>query len=181
MRYFDDMQKDQIKLAGIIAGTIFIMAGVAFALSSGDGWRTTAVEGYEELAQCITDSGAKFYAAFWCPYCQEQKRVFGRGADSLPYIECSTPNGQGQLATCAEAEITSYPTWEFADGVRLSGALAPRSLAQLTGCPYPHDNIDINLEEMADEPTETSPVVSPEPELEAVSEATPEPSPEDRS
>jgi hypothetical protein len=155
------MQKDQIKLAGIIAGTIFVMAGVAFALSSGDGWRTTAVEGYEELAQCITDSGAKFYAAFWCPYCQEQKRVFGRGGNILPYIECSTPNGQGQLSTCADAEITSYPTWEFADGVRLTGALAPRSLAQITGCPYPYDDTDV--EEATDEPTETSPVVNLEP------------------
>ncbi len=131
-----------MKLAGIIAGTIFVIAGFAYFLSSGDGLRTVTAEGYEELAQCITDSDAKFYAAFWCPYCQEQKRVFGRGADYLPYIECSTPDSRNQLQRCVDAGVTDYPTWEFADGVRLTGALSPRSLAQLTGCPYPGDLVD---------------------------------------
>lgn len=89
---------------------------------------------YDDLAQCITDSGAKFYGAFWCPHCQAQKTAFGKSAKLLPYIECSEPNGQGQTEACIDAGIQSYPTWEFADGTRQSGRIDVADLALLTNC-----------------------------------------------
>lgn len=89
---------------------------------------------YDTLAQCVADSGAKFYGAFWCPHCQAQKTAFGKSAKYLPYVECSQPDGKGQLEICVEKEIASYPTWEFADGSRQSGRLSPEELAAITSC-----------------------------------------------
>lgn len=89
---------------------------------------------YDALAQCISDAGATFYGAFWCPHCQATKAMFGRSAKLLPYVECSEPDGQGQLQICADKNITGYPTWEFADGSRLSGERTFQELAEKTNC-----------------------------------------------
>lgn len=87
-----------------------------------------------QFAQCVKDSGAKFYGAFWCGHCKNQKEEFGKAAEELPYIECSTPDGKGQTQVCEEAGITGYPTWEFADGSRQSGELSFTVLENSTGC-----------------------------------------------
>lgn len=91
----------------------------------------------DSFAQCIKDSGAKYYGAFWCPNCKNQEALFGRSAKLLPRIECSTPDGKGQLPVCQEAEIKGYPTWEFADGVRETGTLPLARLSELTSCQLP--------------------------------------------
>lgn len=89
---------------------------------------------YDALAQCISNSGAKYYGAFWCPHCQEQKRVFSKSAKYLPYVECSTPDQKGQLAVCNDAGITTYPTWIYADGTVEKGVKSPEYLAEKTQC-----------------------------------------------
>lgn len=89
---------------------------------------------YDTLATCLTDKGAKFYGAFWCPHCREQKKIFGNSAKLLPYIECSTADASGQLQVCTDEKIEGYPTWVFADGSRQGGALTPEELASKTGC-----------------------------------------------
>ena len=91
----------------------------------------------DAFAQCITDSGAKYYGAFWCPNCKNQEAMFGRSAKLLPRIECSTPDGRGQLPVCQEANIQGYPTWEFADGARVTGTQALELLAERTNCSLP--------------------------------------------
>lgn len=92
---------------------------------------------YDGFAQCINDSGAKFYGAFWCPHCQNQKAAFGRSAKLLPYVECSERDGKGQLPVCTDAGIEGYPTWIFADGTRQSGNLPFETLSEKTGCEAP--------------------------------------------
>ena len=67
----------------------------------------------DEFAKCIADSGAKFYGAFWCSHCKDQKDLFGDSAQYLPYVECSTPDGNNQLPVCADEGIKIYPTWRF--------------------------------------------------------------------
>lgn len=89
------------------------------------------------FTQCLADSGAKFYGAFWCPHCQAQKKMFGSSEKYLPYIECSTPDGQKQLDICKDAGINGYPTWEFADGSRVSGEQSLAILSEKTGCVLP--------------------------------------------
>jgi hypothetical protein len=91
----------------------------------------------EALATCLADSGATFYGAFWCGHCQNQKAMFGSAAELLPYVECaSLEPGVDQMPACAEAGITSYPTWVFADGERVSGERPLAFLAEKTGCDY---------------------------------------------
>jgi len=92
---------------------------------------------YDAFATCLADKGAVFYGAFWCPHCQSQKKMFGSSVKLLPYVECSTPDGQGQLQACIEAGINSYPTWEFADGSRLMGEIPLEQLAEKTSCELP--------------------------------------------
>ncbi len=89
---------------------------------------------YDAVAQCITDSGAKFYGAFWCPHCQATKAMFGKSAKKLPYVECSQPDGNGQLPICEEKGIKGYPTWVFADGSQLNGERTMEELAAKTSC-----------------------------------------------
>lgn len=92
---------------------------------------------YDTFATCIKDSGAQFYGAFWCPHCQDQKKMFGSSAKLLPYIECSTPNGQAQLQTCIDEKIQGYPTWRFTDSTEVSRVLSLEELSQKTSCSLP--------------------------------------------
>lgn len=89
---------------------------------------------YDEFASCIKESGAKFYGAFWCPHCRDQKKLFGNSAKLLPYEECSTPDAMGQLQVCIDKKIESYPTWEFADGTRVSKMLSLEEISSKTSC-----------------------------------------------
>lgn len=92
---------------------------------------------YDAFAQCLGEKGAVFYGAFWCSHCQEQKALFGRSADKLPYHECSAPDGQSQLSSCDEVGIKTYPTWILAGGERLNGVQQFATLAEKTGCALP--------------------------------------------
>ena len=86
---------------------------------------------YDTFATCIKDSGASFYGAFWCPHCQAQKARFGSSERLLPYVECSTPDGQGQTQVCKDKGIETYPTWQFANSsTTVTGELELTDLAQ---------------------------------------------------
>ena len=93
---------------------------------------------YDGFATCIKDSGTIFYGAFWCPHCQAQKKLFGTAEALLPYVECSTPDGNSQTKVCNDAKIEGYPTWVFPNGVRESGELSLAELSKQTACPLPN-------------------------------------------
>lgn len=90
------------------------------------------------FAQCLKDKGAIFYGAFWCSHCQSQKKLFGSSAKLLPYVECSTLDGNAQTQICKDKKIEGYPTWEFADGTRFTtGEIPLAQLAEKTSCALP--------------------------------------------
>ena len=91
----------------------------------------------DQFAQCLTSKNAKFYGAFWCPHCQEQKQLFGTAKKYLPYVECSSADGKSQLQVCTDAKIEGYPTWVFSDGSKVSGAISLEELSKKTGCELP--------------------------------------------
>ncbi len=125
------MNKNTIKnIIIIILVAVAIVIGLAYVQKANN-----APGEYDGLATCLKDKGVKFYGAFWCPHCRDQKKEFGNSAKLLPYIECSTPDASGQLQTCIDAKIDSYPTWEFPDGSRLSQVIPVEELAQKTSCP----------------------------------------------
>lgn len=96
---------------------------------------------YDEFAQCLKGKGAIFYGAFWCPHCQAQKELFGSSVKFLPYVECSTLDGQSQTQECKDKKIESYPTWELSDGTRLpienEAGVTLETLSAKTSCPLP--------------------------------------------
>lgn len=123
------------------AGLLLTLGAVALVVG-GLIWLSNRESGepgrYDALAQCLTEKGAKFYGASWCPHCAEQKRMFGKSMRYVDYVECAVPGNQrGQSKACEDAKIESYPTWEFADGSRLTGTKRPDELAQKTGCQMP--------------------------------------------
>ena len=85
------------------------------------------------LATHLRESGAKFYGAYWCPRCQDQKDLFGASVDRLPYVEC-TPQGRNGLraVACLTNDIGSYPTWTIGEQ-RLTGSISTDRLARVSG------------------------------------------------
>ncbi len=91
---------------------------------------------YDDFAKCITEQGAKMYGAFWCPHCNNQKQLFGKSVKYIEYIECSLPDRQ-QTQICNNANIASYPTWEFKNKERQEGEITLEELSKKTGCKLP--------------------------------------------
>jgi thiol-disulfide isomerase/thioredoxin len=114
----------------LILGTIAAVLLQSNSLPAGPGK-------YDAFAQCLKDKGAVFYGAFWCPHCQDEKKLFGSSEKFLPYVECSTPDASGQTQACIDKKITGYPTWIFADGSQLSGEIPLQQLADKTSCVLP--------------------------------------------
>ena len=90
------------------------------------------------LANHLTKTGAKFYGAYWCPHCMEQKAYFGAAARRLPYVECS-PNGKDApvAKVCLDAGVDFYPTW-FINGQKYDKeVLSFQKLSELSGFTAP--------------------------------------------
>ena len=86
----------------------------------------------EALATHLHESGARFYGAYWCPACQEQKALFTASVDRLPYVEC-TPEGRSgpRAVDCLTRDIQEYPTW-IIDGQRYGGVVSVERLARVS-------------------------------------------------
>lgn len=123
------------KLPLIIIGivTVVLVVGGAILLSI----NSNKPGKLDSFATCLKDKGTTFFGAFWCPHCKNQKKMFGNSAKLLPYVECSTPDGKGQTPVCKEANVESYPTWQFADGSRESGEVSLEKLAEKSSCQLP--------------------------------------------
>ncbi len=95
------------------------------------------VSNLDEFAKCLTVKDAKFYGAYWCAHCNNQKTLFGDSLKYVQYIECAV-EGQPQVQTkeCTTAGISGYPTW-IINGKTYPGEQSLDSLAKLTGCVAP--------------------------------------------
>jgi uncharacterized membrane protein len=118
-------------LAKSVAPAVIVI--VALHLHYAGYWgKTAAAEDpwVRGLAIHLAKIDAKFYGAFWCPHCKQQKEMFGGSVDRVPYIECS-PGGPRapSAAVCKEARIETYPTWVI-NGQRLVGTQTLDDLAQ---------------------------------------------------
>lgn len=125
--------KKEIRDRFIIATIVFIAIGVIGSIA----FYSAQPGKLDGFAKCLSDKGAKFYGAFWCSHCQNQKELFGASKNLLPYVECSEVDGTTQTKVCADAKVEGYPTWEFADKSRLSGEVNLQTLAEKTGCQLP--------------------------------------------
>lgn len=129
-------------------GAVIVVIFLIFVWHSAGKGANTGPGPLDSFATCLKDKGVIFYGAFWCNHCANQKKLFGSSAQLLPYVECSTPDSQGQLSVCKSAKVTNYPTWDFpsfatategkpASTTRLTGEIALDVLAQKSGCLLP--------------------------------------------
>ena len=89
------------------------------------------------LARCISDRGAIFYGAHWCPVCRSRRSTSTDTAYLLPYVECyDGDKSDGTNDRCKDRASKSFPTWKFPDGSVKTGAQKPEALAAATGCPF---------------------------------------------
>lgn len=125
----------------VLVGTLGVYANVnqpagagAEQLAPGELPITTASgESEIALAKHLSQIGAKFYGAFWCPHCHDQKQLFGQeAAQFVPYVECSTPDRRDQTPDCKAQNLESYPTW-IINGQTFRGTQTLEQLAQISG------------------------------------------------
>ncbi len=103
----------------------------------------TSIFGGEEdpelaaLATHLSEKGFKFYGASWCNHCQEQKELFGKASERLPYVECSKYGPNGPSTTeCQLQDVRNYPTW-IINGRRFEYILTIDRLKGLSGFKSP--------------------------------------------
>ncbi len=119
-----------------IALVVALIVGVVYVRNQSSYVSPEVTTKFDGFAQCLTDAGAKFYGAFWCPHCQAQKKLL-QNSKNIPYVECSTPDRKAQTPECIEKKIEGYPTWIFADGSRGDGEQTLEQLSTKTGCELP--------------------------------------------
>lgn len=118
-----------------ILGVIVVILGVVWLANQPN--KPLGPGPLDSFATCLKDKGVLFYGAFWCSHCKAQKALFGNSVSKLPYVECSTPDGGSQLQVCTDKNVTSYPTWVFPNGDRLTGEISLADLSQKSSCELP--------------------------------------------
>lgn len=95
-----------------------------------------------DFAQCLVDKKATLYSIDYCPYCEDQEKLFGEKAWKIlqpNVIDCGyllgVLNGE-QAQICNDRKIFSYPTWVFGDGKKVMGYLDFEQLEYCSGCEY---------------------------------------------
>ena len=101
---------------------------------NGDAQATVCAPGSEcdQVARHLTESGAVMYGAFWCPYCDKQKKLFGTAFDLVNYVECDPGGANANPALCKTKGIRGFPTWEIR-GTMYPGLRSLSELGRLSG------------------------------------------------
>jgi hypothetical protein len=63
--------------------------------------------------------------------------MFEASFQFVPYVECGVPGSREEAASCKDAGIKHFPTWQFADGERREGTQPLVTLGTKTGCSLP--------------------------------------------
>ena len=94
---------------------------------------------YDNFARCLKERGAKMYGAYWCPHCQDQKKMFKASFEYAPYVECGVQGDlKAQTQECKDAGVQHYPTWQFPPlGERFDRVFELQELIERTVCPLP--------------------------------------------
>lgn len=83
------------------------------------------------FVDCLAEKGYAFGYRDTCPYCQQQKALFGDYLDRIDTHDCKTD------AWCSENNISTVPTWVVAStGERLVGLQPLSRLSSHSGCGF---------------------------------------------
>lgn len=92
---------------------------------------------YDEFAKCLASKQAKMYGLYWCPHCADQKAMFGKAFQYVPYVECGIKGSHDMAAACTAAGVKLFPSWEFAGNKPIEGVFPMQELSDKTGCALP--------------------------------------------
>jgi hypothetical protein len=92
---------------------------------------------YDEFAKCLAAKQAKMYGLYWCPHCAEQKEMFGKAFQYVPYVECGIKGSHEMAAECTAAGVKLFPSWQFAGNKPIEGVFPMQELSDKTGCALP--------------------------------------------
>lgn len=112
-----------------IAVTFLIIGIVVFKVYAGS---LKSDPSLDTFAQCLSEKQVVMYGAYWCPHCQQQKKLFGQSFRYIKYVECTN-----DIKLCQEKNIVGYPTWIFSDGSRIEGETSFAKLAVKSACVAP--------------------------------------------
>jgi len=82
-----------------------------------------------DLASKLEKLDTRFFGAFWCSHCYDQKQALGKQAMAkIEYIECARDGKNERADLCKDRKVPGYPTWE------IGGELYPgeRPLSELS-------------------------------------------------
>lgn len=100
----------RVVLGSVVLGT----TAIALTLTSCSKLKqATAPPATIALAEHLTQTGAKMYGTYWCPYCHRQQELFGSAIQKLQVVECDPKGENAKPEECAKANVSSFPTWEI--------------------------------------------------------------------
>ena len=109
---------------------------VLFVLAYAAGWYHTNHR-YDGFAKCLASKQAKMYGLYWCPHCIEQKEMFGKSFQYVPYVECAIKGSHDLAPACSAAGVKLFPSWQFGTNPPIEGVFTPQVLSSQTGCSLP--------------------------------------------
>jgi len=92
---------------------------------------------YDSFAKCLASTNTKMYGLYWCPHCAEQKAMFGRAFQHVPYVECAIKGSHDLAPACRAAGVKLFPAWQFGNNPPVSGVFPLEELSDKTGCRLP--------------------------------------------
>lgn len=112
------------KIALVLALTLFVVA------CSSNNQVSSA------FVNCLEEKDVKFYGAYWCPHCSDQKEMFGDQKQALldnVYVECDPKGDDAKPGECKDNNIQGFPTW-IIDGEKYPGVQSLDRISSLSGC-----------------------------------------------
>ncbi len=139
----EQRRKQQQKRVGeaearVPSRTIQIWGGIVllFVLAYAIGWYYRNHR-YDGFAKCLASKQAKMYGLYWCPHCAEQKAMFGKAFQYVPYVECAVKGVNGITSECKAAGVKLFPSWQFGTNPPREGVFPLEELSDKTGCALP--------------------------------------------
>ena|ERR1700730_7837846 len=115
---------------------IWVGIVVLFAVAWAAGWEYKNHR-YDGFAKCLAAKQAKMYGLYWCPHCAEQKEMFGKAFQYVPYEECAIKGSRDLAAACTAAGVKLFPSWQFGVNPPVEGVFPMQELSDKTGCSLP--------------------------------------------
>jgi hypothetical protein len=92
---------------------------------------------HDAFAKCLASKQVKMYGLYWCPHCADQKAMFGKSFEYVPYVECAIHGSKDLARECTSAGVKLFPAWQFAGGAPQPGVLSLDDLSLRSGCALP--------------------------------------------